>query len=798
MPPAIDSFVDNILLAFVLTPILYRFSFLPLIRANQSLEARTNELAGDIKHQQDHLIALAPDPIVTLTPMGFIKTLNKAAEKISGFQADELIGKHFAKIGIVTAQFLPKAVSEFGLLILGNDRPPYEIEIRHKEGNVLPLEVHGHLVQHADEKDKDLLLILRNISERKKADAALRESEERYRALAESAHDNIFLVDIQERLQYINPFGAAWFKASKENLIGKTMKEIFPESYQKIKTNFQTILRTKESLFLEEELTFPSGQVFLDTQITPMFDEKGEIYCFTGIARNITARKHSEARIKLQAEALEAASNGIAITDTHGTIQWVNAAFTRMTGYSFEEAVGKNPRILKSGEQSHKAYQELWATILSGSTWVGELINRRKDGSLYFEKQTITPVKNSSGEMTHFIAIKEDISADKKLEAQFRQAQKMEAVGRLAGGVAHDFNNLLTIILGRSDLLLEHLGPQDASRHGIEEIRQSGKRAASLTQQLLAFSRRQLFQIKITDLNEIVRGADRMLRRLVGEDVEVVTLFGENLKPVKVDSAQIEQVLMNLAVNARDAMPNGGKLFIETSRVEVDSKTAARYPGFVPGEYLRLKVQDTGCGISPEVKAHLFEPFFTTKEQGKGTGLGLATIYGIVKQSKGFIYLESDNRKGSEFMIFLPPSEQKITPVENIQNFPDLPKGDEKILIAEDEELVRSLAVQVLARQGFHTLEAGNGLEALRVAQANQGEPIQLLITDMVMPFMGGHELAEKFSAAYPKAKIIFISGYTDHTAVQKWIDRGCHFLQKPYTHAELLIAVGEALLDKK
>lgn len=636
------------------------------------------------------------------------------------------------------------------------------------------------------------------IDEKQKSDAVLHKSEERFRALTESAHDSIFLVDRQKRLLYINPFGAAWFKLSPAEILGKTMKEIFPESHGQVSENFETILRTKQPLVIEEELLFPEGKRFLHTQIVPMFDEKGDIFCFTGIARDITERKRAESKLRLQAQALEAASNGIVITDIKGTIEWVNTAFTRMTGYPSEEAIGKNPRILKSGEQSLKAYQELWAVILSGNTWVGELINRRKDGSLYFEKQMITPVKNAQGEIAHFIAIKEDISADKKLEAQFRQAQKMEAVGRLAGGVAHDFNNLLTIIIGRSDILLSDLGPLDSRRSGIEEIKLAGKRAASLTQQLLAFSRKQIFQIKVIDLNEIVRGADKMLRRLVGEDVEVVTLLGQNLRPVKVDPSQIEQVLMNLAVNARDAMPQGGKLIIETSRLVVDVKTAGRYPGFVPGEYLQMKVQDTGSGISPEVKAHLFEPFFTTKEQGKGTGLGLATIYGIVKQSKGFIYLESEPGKGANFMVFLPPAEQETVPAENAQTFPQLPKGTETILIVEDEDLVRGLATQVLSRQGFHTLEAHNGLEAMRIAQANPKQPIQILITDMVMPFMGGNELAEKFSAAYPMAKIIFSSGYTDHRAVQQWIDRGCRFLQKPYTHAELLITVGEALLDKK
>ena len=515
------------------------------------------------------------------------------------------------------------------------------------------------------------------------------------------------------------------------------------------------------------------------------------------IFRNIAMqRKNTEARMRLQSMALDAAFSGILITEKHGVILWANPAFSQMTGYALNEVLGKTPRILKSGEQPVQVYKELWSTILSGKAWSGELINRRKDGSLYFEKQTIAPVKDKRGAATHFIAVKQDVSADKKLEAQFRQAQKMEAVGRLAGGIAHDFNNLLTIILGQSELLLNTLPPDSAGRDSLQEINQAGKRAASLTRQLLAFSRKQIFQLKVIDLNEIVLGADKMIRRLLGEDVELVTLLGNGLKPIRTDPAQIEQVLMNLAVNARDAMPNGGKLTIETSEVAVNENMASAYPGLVPSRYILLKMQDSGCGIPPEVKSHLFEPFFTTKGPGKGTGLGLATIYGIVKQGRGYIYAESEVGKGAAFLIFLPPSEEtRQKEIDAVKPVPS--KGDEVILIAEDEELVRNLDVRVLTQQGYRVIEARTGLEALRAAETHEGLPIRLLLTDMIMPQMGGGELASIFSEKYPDAKIIFTSGYSDHSVVQKWLDKGCRFLQKPYTHAELLLIVRE-VFDKK
>jgi two-component system cell cycle sensor histidine kinase/response regulator CckA len=617
-------------------------------------------------------------------------------------------------------------------------------------------------------------------------------------SILENITDIVTIIDVDGTVRYESSSLSPILGYEPEELIGKNaFSFVHPEDYKNVFQTFLQGLGNKgkvakvEVRFKHKDGTWRNLEcigknLLFDPQV------RGVVVS----SRDISERRKDENQIRLQAEALEAASNSIVITDIAGSITWVNSAFTKMTGYSFSEVMGKNPRILKSGEQAVKVYEELWKTILAGETWVGELINRRKDGTLYFEKQTITPVRNREGDITYFIAIKEDISAGKKLEAQFRQAQKMEAVGRLAGGVAHDFNNLLTIILWQSDMLMANFTDKnDPKYHSASEIKIAGQRAAALTRQLLAFSRKQIFQIKVLDLNEIVRGVDKMIRRLLGEDIELVTLFGQGLKNVQVDAAQIEQVIMNLAVNARDAMPSGGKIVLETEQVKIDSQGASRYPGLVAGEYLLLKVKDTGTGMTEEVKAHLFEPFFTTKENGKGTGLGLATCYGIMKQSKGFIYVDSQIGKGSTFLVFLPPAEEQPAQLEKTKEI-QLPKGTETILIAEDEDLVRGLAVQVLSRQGFKILEARNGLDALKIAEEYK-EAIHLIITDMVMPYMGGGELAEKFRVRFPKTKIMFTSGYTDNSAVKKWLDQGCRFVQKPYTYSELLLTVRE-ILDSK
>jgi CheY-like chemotaxis protein len=368
----------------------------------------------------------------------------------------------------------------------------------------------------------------------------------------------------------------------------------------------------------------------------------------------------------------------------------------------------------------------------------------------------------------------------------------MEAVGRLAGGIAHDFNNLLMAITGYSELLLERVGNSEPMWREIEEIRRAGVQAASLTRQLLAFSRRQVLQPKLLDVNGVVINVENMLRRLIGEDVELVTALDEGLGRVKADPGQIEQVIMNLAINSRDAMPGGGKLTLRTGNVEVSESDIPRFVDVPPGAWVALSMSDTGTGMSEEVKAHLFEPFFTTKE--KGTGLGLATVYGIVRQSGGHIRVDSEPGRGTTFEIFLPrlagameSQEEASVPAEN-------PGGRETILVVEDEDMVRELVFQILRRNGYTVLEASNGEEAIEVARRHR-KPIHLMVTDMVMPRMGGHELAERLVPLRPEMKVIFMSGYTDKAALHhKVLNREVTFLQKPFGPSILAAKVREVL----
>ena len=394
------------------------------------------------------------------------------------------------------------------------------------------------------------------------------------------------------------------------------------------------------------------------------------------------------------------------------------------------------------------------------------------------------------------VIILNDVSERKRMEAQFLQAQKMEAIGQLAGGIAHDFNNLLTIIKGYSQLSLMELKEGGPLRENIEEINKASDRASDLTQQLLAFSRRQILEMKVLDLNALLPGVEMMLRRVIGEDIELVTRLAEDLGRVKSDRGQIEQVIMNLAVNARDAMPDGGKLTIETANAELDEAYARAHVAVTPGRYVMLSVSDTGVGMTPEVRGKVFEPFFTTKEKVKGTGLGLSTVYGIVKQSDGNIWVYSEPEKGTTFKIYLPREDEPLEEVVERVAGGELHRGDETILVVEDEDKVREVAVRILSGQGYRVLEASQGLDAFLICTEHDG-PIHLLLTDVVMPKMSGRELAETLMSIRPRIKVLYMSGYTDNAIVHHGVlETGMDFIQKPFAVDTLARKVRE-VLDK-
>jgi PAS domain S-box-containing protein len=530
--------------------------------------------------------------------------------------------------------------------------------------------------------------------------------------------------------------------------------------------------------------------------VTALRDAQDAIIGYLLIGTDNTARQRAADELqRLQSAALNAAADAIVIADRAGVIEWVNPAFTQLTGYTAEEALGKSPRdLVESGKNAPAFFEKCWETVVAGRTWRGEIVNRRKDGSLYTEEQVVTPIADASGAITHFMAIKEDITERLQLEAQYRQAQKMESVGQLASGIAHDFNNLLTVINGMSELLLAQVNQDDPMRADVQEIHRAGERAATLTRQLLAFSRQQILESRVMSLNTVVAGMESLLRRLLGDDIDLAVVLTPSVGNVKVDPGQIEQVISNLAVNARGAMPQGGRLTIETQNVTTD-KDYARQVGVTvpPGRYAMLTVSDSGVGMDEAIRARIFEPFFTTKGRGHGTGLGLSTVYGIIKQSHGFIWVYSEVGQGTSFKIYLP---QVTEAVGTDQPAPTVVSsvGTETILLAEDNAGLRKLATRLLEPAGYTVLGAATGEEALRLLERHEA-PVHLLLSDVVMPGMSGRQLAEQLAETHPGMKVLYMSGYTSDTIVQHGVfEAQVAFLNKPFTAAALLRKVREVL----
>lgn len=626
------------------------------------------------------------------------------------------------------------------------------------------------------------------------------EGEELFRLITENAADMIAVVDMGGN-QIFNSL-------SYEKVLGYSLDElkgsssfahVHPEDIDRVRQAGEEAQRTGIGFPLEYRIRHKDGRWrVLESTASVIHNAKGEPEKLVIVNRDITERKRAAEALERSESSfrsvVEDAPYGIYRASIDGNLILVNPALQKILGYDSRED------LLQANLGTHiyrrsAEHQKFIQAVLQEQYFKDvELDWKRKDGAPITVRCSGWPVKDEAGAVTYLEVFAEDVTERRVLERQLRMAQKMEAVGRLSGGIAHDFNNLLGVIIGYSQLLKRSLGSANPLFEHAEEIEKASQRAVSLTRQLLAFSRQQVLEPVIVNLNTLVSDMEKMLPRLIGEDLALELNLDPELSPVKADLGQVEQVIMNLAVNARDAMPNGGKLTIQTANVELDVAYTRQHPGSRVGPYVMLAVRDTGTGIDPEIQSQIFEPFFTTKERDKGTGLGLATVYGVVKQSGGYIAVDSEKGKGACFSVYLPRVGQAVSAGETRTGQPASIRGSETVLLVEDAEALRKLANTFLRDSGYRVLTAADGMEALEVARSHSG-PIHLLLTDVVMPGINGRVLGERLAPLQPGMKVLYMSGYTDSfIAGHGVLEAGTHLLHKPFTQETLARKVREVL----
>jgi two-component system cell cycle sensor histidine kinase/response regulator CckA len=760
--------------------------------AEEALRASEERYRAVVEDQTELICRIRPDWTVTF--------VNEAYCRYYGKPREELLGQNLLE-HILTVD--PKRIRR-QIEALSRERP----EMTYEDHYLLPTG-QARWQQWTDraifdEHDRlvEIQSVGRDITKRKRAEAALQESEARYRALVEASPDAITLTDLEGRILMVNQRTAEIYGAeSTDELVGKSSLElIVPADREAAVANIQRTLETGSIRGVEYRIQCKDGSSHpVELTAALLRDAQGRPQAFIGVTRDITERKRAEEALWQTKMVVE--HSPVILYRLRNEPEWPFEFISENVGQS-----GHTAADLLSGQTSFTmlVYPDDLPQV------VGEMEEhaehgpdtfRRsyrvvlKNGQVAWVEDRVVVVRAPDGQATHFQGILLDVTENRRLEEQFRQAQKMETVGRLAGGIAHDFNNFLTAIRGYAGLVYDALRPEDPVCADVEQVLKAAERAASLTGQLLAFSRRQIIEARPVNLNDLVLETEKMLHRLIGEDIDLVLDLTSNLELVRADPSQITQALVNLVVNARDAMPDGGVLTITTANLTLAQvRGADEHAGVPPGSFITLAISDLGVGMGPEVQAHLFEPFFTTKEAGRGTGLGLATVYGIVKQHQGHIAVQSEPGRGTTIRVYLPVLKDKVRVPPRRSTSVPMPRGHETVLVVEDEPAVRALMVRVLRGLGYNVLEAGEGNTAIQVAREHQG-PIHLLLTDVVMPQMDGRMVASLLQDAYEGLRVLYVSGYaTDVLARYGVRAEDVAFLHKPFTGANLASKVREVL----
>jgi PAS domain S-box-containing protein len=747
----------------------------------------------------------APVGITMVDPEGRFLQTNPAFQAIVGYNAAELQSLTCPRI--THPEDLPEQLRLHRELLAGQLQF-YSLEKRYlrKDGEVVWVNMMMAHLHNAQGESRAVATTV-DITARKRAEEALRESEQRFRDITENAAEWVWEVDARGKYTYSSAVVEQLLGYKPEEILGRHFYDfILPDQREELKNASLAMLATKQPFrnFLNQNLHRNGQSVWLSTSGIPILDDQGNLQGYRGSDIDITAQRQaeealreSEQRFRLMAETIQDAF-WIGTPDLENLI-YLSPAYEQITGQSCQEVYQSPRSFLKAihPEDQCRVKSEIEGALGENKVWSLEYRIINPDGSVRWVLVRGYPVQDDQGRVILFTGIITDITERKTLEQQLLLAQKMEAVGRLAGGVAHDFNNLLMAITGYSELMKTKVLKGDPRYGYLEDILKTTDRAAALTGQLLTFSRRQIVCPQMMDLNRVVLDLERMLRRLIEADIDLKIITAPKLGAVQIDAGHLNQIIMNLVINARDAMPCGGRITVETAEVDFDTSRQTSSGLAQPGSYVMLQVSDTGMGMDEAIQAHIFEPFFTTKEPGKGTGLGLSTVYGIVKQSGGFIDLDSEPGRGSTFTIYLPRlvavTEKRKVKVSKPTQF----RGIETVLLVEDEDVLRTLLAKFLRLHGYTVLDARNGGEALLICEQHQG-PIHLMVTDVVMPQMSGRVLADRLTPLRPEMKVLYMSGYTEDEVVQRGVaEKAVAFLQKPFKPIDLVHQVHTLLQPK-
>jgi PAS domain S-box-containing protein len=719
-----------------------------------------------------------------------------------GYTRDTFSGRVEDAVTRIHPEDRPRVEDAIRKVIAGGAEYAQQYRLVWPNGTTCWVDAHGVMVRNGS---THMLGIGVDISDLKKTEHSLQDSEEKYLLLLNSTAEAIYGLDLEGDCTFCNPacLRLLGYGAPKD-LLGKNMHDLMHHTradgstYPKQDCEIYVAVREGRASHITHEVLWRADGTSFQAEYWsyPMY-KTGELVGAVVTFLDISDRKRADQALRQSEEKyrelFENATYGIFRSQLDGALLDVNPALVAMLGYSSkEELLTRNlSRDLYEDPADRRSILDSYgpSARVSGC----EVNWKRKDGKIIVVRISGGAFRRQDGSFSHFEVIVEDITGRRSLEAQFRQAQKMEAVGLLAGGISHDYNNLLGVILGNADLLLETT-PTGVQQHYAEQIKKATRRAAELTRQLLAFSRKQILYPVILDLNAVVRDVGKILQRVIGEDVQIVTDLETSLGSTRADRGQIEQILMNLATNARDAMPHGGKFTIRTGNAELGPDDVALHPYAKLGRYVRLSVNDTGVGMTDAIRHRVFEPFFTTKPEGRGTGLGLATVYGIVKQSTGYIWVSSAPGAGATFDIYLPRVDEKAPPlVTGLEERSEYPRGTETILLLEDEESLRQVTCECLTASGYNVLQAGRGNHAIDMAEQYKGA-IALVVSDVVLPDMSGPSVAAKVRALHPEAKVLYVSGYAEVPVAQQLIAEGAILLQKPLSRGDLLRKVDEML----